>query len=138
MGKHRFWDKNPVLTYSHAIFSINKTYRSAKSSEAPFNMGKKKKTRIKSEIKKTHLKFWDKKTVSKTNKTQYTRTHAFCVIMENLKVKELKVIAKEHVVKGYYRMRKAELIEALQYTNITRSNHRSAKCVRPFQNKLRY
>ena len=33
--------------------------------------------------------------------------------MENLKVKELKVLAKERGIKGYYRMRKAELIEAL-------------------------
>ena len=32
--------------------------------------------------------------------------------MENLKVKELKVLAKERGIKGYYRMRKAELIEA--------------------------
>ena len=33
--------------------------------------------------------------------------------MENLKVKELKDLAKERGIKGYYRMRKAELIEAL-------------------------
>ena len=33
--------------------------------------------------------------------------------MENLKVKELKTLAKERGIKGYYRMRKAELIEAL-------------------------
>ena len=33
--------------------------------------------------------------------------------MENLKVKELKALAKERGIKGYYRMRKAELIQAL-------------------------
>ena len=33
--------------------------------------------------------------------------------MENLKVKELKTLAKERGIKRYYRMRKAELIEAL-------------------------
>ena len=33
--------------------------------------------------------------------------------MENLKIKELKDLAKERGIKGYYRMRKAELIEAL-------------------------
>ena len=33
--------------------------------------------------------------------------------MENLKVKDLKALAKERAIKGYYRMRKAELIKAL-------------------------
>ena len=33
--------------------------------------------------------------------------------MENLKVKDLKALAKERGIKGYYRMRKAELIQAL-------------------------
>ena len=33
--------------------------------------------------------------------------------MENLKVKDLKALAKERGIKGYYRLRKAELIEAL-------------------------
>ena len=33
--------------------------------------------------------------------------------MENLKVKDLKALAKEKGIKGYYRMRKAELIHAL-------------------------
>ena len=33
--------------------------------------------------------------------------------MENLKVKDLKALAKEKGIKGYYRMRKAELIQAL-------------------------
>ena len=33
--------------------------------------------------------------------------------MENLKVKDLKPLAKEKGIKGYYRMRKAELIHAL-------------------------
>ena len=33
--------------------------------------------------------------------------------MENLKVKDLKALAKERRVKGYYKMRKAELIQAL-------------------------
>ena len=33
--------------------------------------------------------------------------------MENLKVKELKALAKERGIKGYYKLRKAELIEAL-------------------------
>ena len=33
--------------------------------------------------------------------------------MENFKVKELKALAKERGIKGYYRMRKAELIQAL-------------------------
>ena len=33
--------------------------------------------------------------------------------MENLKVKDLKALAKEKGIKGYYRMRKAELINAL-------------------------
>ena len=33
--------------------------------------------------------------------------------MENLKVKDLKALAKERGIKGYYKLRKAELIEAL-------------------------
>ena len=33
--------------------------------------------------------------------------------MENLKVKDLKALAKERGIKGYYRLRKAELIQAL-------------------------
>ena len=33
--------------------------------------------------------------------------------MEGKSVKELKVLAKEKGIKGYYRMRKAELIEVL-------------------------
>jgi len=33
--------------------------------------------------------------------------------MDSKSVKELKVLAKDHSVKGYYRLRKAELIEAL-------------------------
>ena len=33
--------------------------------------------------------------------------------MENFKVKDLKALAKERGIKGYYRMRKAELIEVL-------------------------
>ena len=33
--------------------------------------------------------------------------------MENLKVKDLKALAKEKGIKGYYRLRKAELIEVL-------------------------
>ena len=33
--------------------------------------------------------------------------------MENLKVKELKALAKERGIKGYYKLRKAELIQAL-------------------------
>ena len=37
--------------------------------------------------------------------------------MENLKVKDLKALAKERRVKGYYKMRKAELIQAL--TSVT-------------------
>ena len=33
--------------------------------------------------------------------------------MENLKVKDLKALAKERGIKGYYKLRKAELIQAL-------------------------
>ena len=33
--------------------------------------------------------------------------------MENLKVKDLKSLAKDKSIKGYYRLRKAELIEVL-------------------------
>ena len=33
--------------------------------------------------------------------------------MENIKVKDLKALAKERGIKGYYKMRKAELIQAL-------------------------
>ena len=38
--------------------------------------------------------------------------------MENLKVKDLKALAKERGIKGYYKMRKAELIQALTPANI--------------------
>ena len=37
--------------------------------------------------------------------------------MEGKSVKELKAIAKERSVKGYYKMRKAELIEVLSTVN---------------------
>ena len=37
--------------------------------------------------------------------------------MENLKVKDLKALAKEKGIKGYYRMRKAVLIEVLSTVN---------------------
>ena len=33
--------------------------------------------------------------------------------MENLNIKELKKLAKERSIKGYYKMRKAELIKEL-------------------------
>ena len=37
--------------------------------------------------------------------------------MENFKVKDLKALAKEKGIKGYYRLRKAELIQALNQVN---------------------
>ena len=43
--------------------------------------------------------------------------------MENFKVKDLKALAKEKGIKGYYRMRKAELIQALNQV----SNHSQPK-----------
>ena len=38
--------------------------------------------------------------------------------MENLTVVQLKVIAKERGIRGYYKLRKAELIPALEATKL--------------------
>ena len=38
--------------------------------------------------------------------------------MENFKVKDLKALAKEKGIKGYYRMRKAELIKLIEETDL--------------------
>ena len=39
--------------------------------------------------------------------------------MENFKVKDLKALAKERGIKGYYRLRKAELIHILSQQALT-------------------
>ena len=38
--------------------------------------------------------------------------------MENFKVKDLKALAKERGIKGYYRMRKAELIKLIEESDL--------------------
>ena len=46
--------------------------------------------------------------------------------MENQSVKELKALAKERSVKGYYKMRKAELIKVLSTVNDLRQTYQTA------------